>query len=389
MIKMLEMLVLWFMLCFLSLGVLGLHFISMKREAVKPWRLKINKNYRPKLSILVPTYNEENIIRFKLENLVKVNYPKDLMQIIVVDSNSEDQTANIVYEFINQHPESNILILRQNERLGKSAALNFALKNCEGEIVIVSDADCFWPSDILEKALPFLADPVVGAVSGPKMLLNPNQSWVTKSEDTYLNSMNLLKLGESKVASTLLFEGGFSAYKKEALTSFDPYDTGSDDCGSIIPLIENGYRALLIPEASFYSPFPTSWKEKTRMKLRRANQLVRVLYRYFCLLLNGRIKSPKSVVIQSILLYLVSPLMFILLIATTIFLLLIFPYFAILFSVLLIPKVRVYSFEVVQNYLLLLLAMFSVVFGKNFLVWSKPQDRTIIQENILHIHKLI
>jgi cellulose synthase/poly-beta-1,6-N-acetylglucosamine synthase-like glycosyltransferase len=361
----------------------------MSRAAKRPWKLKLDGNFKPKISIIVPTYNEASIIRFKLENLVKVNYPKYLMQIIVVDSNSEDQTVNIVYEFIRQHPESNIQVLRQDERLGKSAALNFALKNCEGEVIIVSDADCFWPSDILEKALPFLADPNVGAISGPKILLNSDQSWVTKSEDAYLNSMNLLKLGESKVASTLLFEGGFSAYRREALTSFDPYNTGSDDCGSIMPIIERGYRAILIPEATFYSAFPTSLKEKICMKLRRANQLIRVMYKYFCLILNGRIKDSKSVVIQGILLYLISPLMFILLMATTIFLLLNFPYFAILFLVFLIPKVRIYLFEVVQNYLLLLLAMFSAAIGKNFVAWRKPQDRMIIQETILHAYKLI
>jgi len=383
------LIILWLVSFAFSFGVAGFIFVTMSRAAKKPWKLKLDSNFKPKISIIVPTYNEAGIIRFKLENLVKVNYPRDLMQIIVVDSNSEDQTVDIVYEFIRQHPESNIQILRQNERLGKSAALNFALKNCEGEVIVVSDADCFWPSDILEKALPFLADPIVGAVSGPKILLNPTQSWVTKSEDAYLNSMNLLKLGESKVASTLLFEGGFSAFKREIVASFDPYNTGSDDCGSIIPIIEKGYRALLLPEAYFYSSFPTTWREKMYMKLRRANQLIRVFSRYFYLLLNGRIKSSKGIIIKDILLYFVSPLMFILLMVTTISLLLIFPYFATLFLVFLIPKVRIYLFEVVQNYLLLLLAIFSVAIGKNFVTWSKPKDRTIIQGTVLHAYKLI
>jgi len=383
------LIILWLVSFALSFGVAGFIFIIMSGAAKKPWKLKLDGNFKPKISIIVPTYNEASIIHFKLENLVKVNYPRNLMQIIVVDSNSEDQTVDIVYEFIRQNPESNIQVLRQNERLGKSAALNFALKNCEGEVIVVSDADCFWPSDILVKALPFLADPAVGAISGPKILLNPNQSWVTRSEEAYLNSMNLLKLGESKVASTLLFEGGFSAFKRGILASFDPYDTGSDDCGSIIPLIEKGYRALLLPDAYFYSSFPTTWREKMYMKLRRANQLIRVFYRYFCLLFNGRVKSSKGIVIKNILLYLLGPLMFILLMATTISLLLIFPYFAILFLVFLIPKVRIYLFEVVQNYLLLLLAMISVAIGKNFLAWSKPKDRMIIQETILHAYKLI
>jgi len=386
---MLLLIILWGTFFALSFGVAGFIFISMKRVADKPWQIKVDNGYRPKISILVPTYNEADIIRFKLENLIKVNYPKDLTQIIMVDSSSEDQTVSVVNDFIKQHPEWNIKILMEKERKGKSAALNFALKNCEGDVVIVTDVDCFWPSDILEKALPFIADPSVGAVSGPKILLNPNQTWVTRSESAYLSSMNLMKFGESKVGSTLLFEGGFSAYKKEALTSFDPYNTGSDDCGTIIKLVESGYRALLIPEARFYSAFPVNWRGKLSMKLRRANQLVRVLWKYFHLLLKRNIRGSKRVVFQGILLYAVSPLIFVLLLVTTIILLLNFPYFALLFLVFLIPRVRIYLFEVVQNYFLLLFSMLSAVFNKKFVVWDKPEDRAFLREKLLHEYGLV
>jgi cellulose synthase/poly-beta-1,6-N-acetylglucosamine synthase-like glycosyltransferase len=360
----------------------------MRRAAKKPWNLKIDYNYRPKISILVPTYNEASIIRYKLENLIKVNYTRDLMQIIVVDSNSEDQTVDIVYDFIRQHPDFNIQILRENERRGKSAALNFALKSCEGEVIVVSDADCFWPSDILEKALPFLSDPTVGAVSGPKVLLNSSQSWVTRSEDAYLNSMNLMKLGESKVGSTLLFEGGFGAYKREALVSFDPYNTGSDDCGTVIKLIEDGYRVLLIPEARFYSTFPISWRGKLNVKLRRANQIVRVFRRYFNLFLRMDTRNSKRVIFQWILLYFISPIAFVLLVGSTIILLLNFPYFAFLFLFFLIPPVRVYFFEIVQSYLLIFMSILTIV-KRRFVIWDKPEDRVFLQEKMLQEHGLI
>jgi cellulose synthase/poly-beta-1,6-N-acetylglucosamine synthase-like glycosyltransferase len=361
----------------------------MKNAAKKPWRIKKDNNYKPKISILVPTYNEADIICLKLENLIKVKYPKDLMQIIIVDSNSQDQTINIVSSFIKEHPQYNIQLLTENERKGKSAALNFALKKCEGEVVIVSDADCFWSSDILEKALPFLADPSVGAVSGPKILLNPNQSRITRSEGLYLDSMNLMKLGESKIGSTLFFEGGFSAYKKEALASFDPYNTGSDDCGTIIKFIEDGYRTLLIPEARFYSAFPISWKDKLSVKIRRANQLVRILWKYCHFLLRKNITNSKKVVIQGILLYVVGPLMFVLLAATTVILLFNFPYFAFLFLFFLIPKLRVYLLEVIQSYLLLFISMLTAVFNKKFVVWNKPRDRVLLKEKTLHEYKLV
>jgi cellulose synthase/poly-beta-1,6-N-acetylglucosamine synthase-like glycosyltransferase len=384
-----EVTILWFIFCFLSFGVLGFYFVLMRKATMKPWQLRIDEKYMPRISILVPTYNESDVIHFKLENLRKVEYPMDLTQIIIVDSNSGDQTVDIVNNFVAQHPEIHVEVIVESERKGKSAALNLALKNCKGDVVIVSDADCFWPSDILRKALPFLADPNVGAISGPKILLNPNQSWVTKTEDAYLDSMNLMKLGESKIGSTLFFEGGFSAYKREVLESFDPYNTGSDDCGTIINLAKKGFRAIFVPEARFYTAFPFLWKEKVSMKIRRANQLVRVLWRYVYLLFRRRIKGPKRVIIQGFFNYVVGPLMFIALIATTILLLFSFPYFALIFLILLIPTVGSYFLEVVQNYVVLVLSIFAAVFGKKFLIWKKTGDRVLLKEDMLRRHGLI
>lgn len=383
------LIILWLILFALSFGVLGFIFISMKKAAMKPWRIKIDESYRPKVSIVVPTYNESAIIHFKLENLSKLTYPEDLMQIIVVDSNSNDQTVSIVNNFVRQHPEFKIQVLTESERKGKSAALNFALKRCEGDVVIVSDADCFWPSDILNKALSFLADPNVGAISGPKVLLNPEQSWVTKTEDAYLNSANLIKLGESKIGSTLLFEGGFSAYKKEVIEAFDPYNTGSDDSGTIIKIVEKNARAMFVPEAKFFSAFPATWKGKMGLKTRRANQLVRVFGRYTTLLLGKRIKNSKRVISQNVLVYLFSPVMFILLLITTIPLLLIFPYFLAIFLVFLIPKVNTYLFEAIQSYFVLFLTIFSIALGKKTVTWDKPEDRDLVTEDMLRQRMLI
>jgi len=384
-----EILVLWVFFCFLSFGVLGVSFILMRKAAMKPWRLKIDGNYVPEVSILVPTYNESNIIRYKLENLNRIDYPKDLVNIIVVDSNSNDRTLDIVDNFAKQHPETNIEVVIEGKRKGKSAALNSALQRCDGDVIIVSDADCFWPSDILRKGLPFLADPNVGAVSGPKTLLNSKQSWATKNERDYLNLMSIMTLGQSKCGSTLFFEGGFSAYKKEVLESFDPYNTGSDDCGTIIKLAEKNLKAILIPETRFYTTFPLSWRERISIKVRRANQIVRVLLRYVYLLSTNRVKGSKGVIVQGILVYLLGPVMFILFLATTILLLSRSAHFALIFLVLLIPKVRNYLLEAIQNYLVLLVSLFAVTINRKFVVWAKPKDRILVREDILRKHELI
>ncbi len=384
-----SLIVLWTVFFALSFGAVLFNFASMRRVAHKPWPTKIEKSYRPKVTILVPTYNESSVIRLKLENLTKLKYPKNLMQIIVVDSNSIDQTLGIVNDFVKNHREIKTDVLIEKERSGKSGALNLALKQCSGDVIIVSDADCFWPSDILEKALPYLADSEVVAISGPKILLNPKQSWVTKTEDSYLNSVNLVKLGESKIGSTLLFEGGFSAYKKGVVKAFDPYNTGSDDCGTVIKILEDNFRAVFVPEAMFFTTFPASLRGKVSMKMRRANQLVRVFGKYAALLFRNRLRRSKRIVLQNIFVSLFSPVMFVLLIMTTVLLALSFPYFVAVFLVVLVPKARFYLFEVTQGFLVLFLSLFSVALGRKMTIWNTTEDRRLVSEDLLRQHMLI
>jgi biofilm PGA synthesis N-glycosyltransferase PgaC len=381
--------ILWLVLCFFSFGAWGLYFLLNRKKASRPWRLSTDDNYTPKISILVPTYEESNIIRFKLENLRIIEYPRDFLQIVVVDSESKDETISIVKDFVTQHPEINIDVVEDNTRRGKSSALNLALRHCKGDIVIVSDADCFWPRDILLKTMPFLADPSVGAVSGPKVLLNLGQSLVTKSEDAYLNSMNLIKLGESKAGSTLLFEGGFSAYKREFLESFDPYNTGSDDCGTVVKLAEKNSRALFVPEGRFYTTFPSDWKESVGMKIRRASQLVRVFWKYLTLLAGKRIKSNRLTIAFNVFIYLLSPIFFVLLLPFTALVFIHFPYLAALLLLLFVPRVGHIFLEVLQGFVVLLCAFLTVASRRNFLRWQKPADRQLLTEEILSRRDLI
>jgi biofilm PGA synthesis N-glycosyltransferase PgaC len=308
---MLFFLAVWFLFGALALGPPAFIFLYMKHKSNASWPTRVDYSFKPKVSIIIPTYNESGIIGFKLVNSSRIVYPKDLLEIVIVDSNSTDDTIKKIQDFSTKEKNLNIKLVVEEERKGKSHALNNALTQCNGDIVIVSDADCFWPSDILEKALPYLADPSVGAIGGPKILFNSQQTWITRMEEGYLKSANFLRLGESKAGSTVFFEGGFSAFKKQALDRFDPYGTGSDDCGTIIGVIEKNYRAMLVREAKFYSSFPATFRGKISIKLRRINQLVRVFAKYLDLLVKGKVKAAKSTVVPNMLLYLFSPIAFV------------------------------------------------------------------------------
>ena len=380
---MIYVLVIWFFLALSSFGVLGLNYVYAYFAAKRPWKIRMDKDYLPSVSIIVPTYNEFETIKYKLRNLKKLSYPKNLVQIVFADSKSTDSTLEEIRAFAEQHPDFDTKIIVEDERKGKTSALNMALRNCTGDVVVVSDADCFWNSTILIDSLPYLADPSVGAVSGPKRLLNPTDSWVTKNEDRYLKSMNLMKLGESKKSSTIFFEGGFSAYKKGALESFDPYKTGSDDCGSLMSVLEKNLKTIMVPEAEFFTTFSKDWSERMAIKIRRSGQLIRVLGIYGEHMLRARLKTERKTLAKNLFLYLLAPVVFLLFLVTTAYFILIFPVAIVMGLVFLVPKINTYVAEVVLNYFIILYSMILTATRKQFVVWKKPADRALLTEEML------
>jgi len=382
-------LIAWAIFAFFSFGITGANYVWTRRAAKRPWKIKRDGSYLPRVSVIVPTYDECEVIKYKLANLAKLEYPEDSLQLVFVDSNSTDSTVSTIRDFAEKNPRANIRLLVEKERKGKSVALNTALQACTGDVIVISDADCFWPSKILYDSLSYLADPNVGAISGPKKLLNSQDSWVTRGEDKYLRSANLMKLGDSKVSSTILFEGGFSAYKRDLLENFDPYSTGSDDCGTVVSFLEKNFRAIMVTEGEFFTTFPRGWKAKMEMKIRRSGQLVRVLGTYCRLMLKGGFKNDRATVMRSLLMYVLAPIMFLLLIATTIYLMVLFPPAIAIFVPFLIPRINTYLIEVILGYGIMSYSFISVVSKRKFLVWKSPEDRTLLTEDMLIQRNLI
>lgn len=353
-------------------GVPGVYYLYMKHVASRPWNLEINRDYAPSITILIPTYNEEKSIKLKLKNLSKVKYPREKIQVILVDDCSTDKTLEEAYNFLNLHSGLDIKILEKTERSGKSRGLNLALRYATGEVIVVSDSDCFWSPDILVKALPYLSDPSVGAVTGVEELLNPKQSWVTRTEVAYNNSVHEIRTGESKIHSTIFFQGGFGGYRRDIL---DEFDCEADDSGTALQVVQKGARALLIPEATYFTTSPSAWKDKILIKMRRAGQLVRIWFKCLGLLLKGQLVLPKRIFLPEMFLYILNPIIFILLIGTTLFLLLenlfaLLLFSAGLLSILLKRKSRILLVEFMQDNCVLLVALFAFFSNRRFAIWK-------------------
>ena len=245
--------------------------------------LDINKDrsYRPTVSIIIPTYNEALVIEDKIKNTLSLNYPSDKTEIIVIDSASTDGTADIAQRF------NQIRTIRQTERHGKSAALAEVFKVTNGEIVVITDADAILDKDVLNNALPYLADRTVGAVTGKQVLINPNKTVSQKSEQTYREFFDLIRTAESNLGYTMIFNGPFMAFKREVLEA-PAENSVADDTEMAIKVIKKGYHTLYIPEALFYENIPLSNRSRIKQKERRAQGLVQSFWRHRGMLFNKR-----------------------------------------------------------------------------------------------------
>jgi biofilm PGA synthesis N-glycosyltransferase PgaC len=327
------------------------------------------------VSILVPVHNEEKNIEKKLENLQLVDYPKEKMEVIIVDDASDDNSVAKINGAIEHGLGFKAKLVKQEVNRGKAVALNAALQFATAPIIIVSDADTTWPADALKKAVPYLADPTVGAVTGQGLNKQTNESWVTKNEDNYLQLTSVIRLGESKIHSTIRFEGGFCAYKRVAFSQFD-CESGSDDSGTALEVIQHNYRTILAPDVVFFTTFPTSLKGKSKIKVRRATQLIGLWVKCLKSMLKKQLALPKRIVIPEILLFIINPFVFVLLTLSAVASILLFPfsYFSLLLLAatcgLLIFARHLFQ-EVVFDNLLLFYASVSYLFGRRYVAWKK------------------
>ena len=132
------------------------------------------KTELPVLSLIITVHNEEARIREKLDNTLKINYPSDLLEIIVASDFSADETDNIVESYV----EKGVRLVRADERKGKEYAQLCAIRASKGEILVFSDVATQIPVDALRLLAARFADPQVGALSSEDQFISNDGSVV-------------------------------------------------------------------------------------------------------------------------------------------------------------------------------------------------------------------
>ena len=149
---------------FLSVFWLSIHFNKKSQKGKIP-------NIWPKVSIIVPAYNEGKNIALCLDSLLKLDYPKDKLEIIVVDDGSKDNTHKIAKKYQVHFPK--VVKVFHQENKGKAAALNFGIEKANGIFVACMDADSITTPYVLKMLIPAFVDDKTGAVTAGMKVYKP------------------------------------------------------------------------------------------------------------------------------------------------------------------------------------------------------------------------
>ena len=203
-------------------------------------------DYHPKVSIIVPAYNEEiNAVR-TVDYLLKSTYPD--IEVIFVDDGSKDSTFEIVNKAFSENEKVKVLTKPNG---GKAAALNFGIEKASGEILVCIDADTILPYDAIARMIPFFADDNVGAVAGNVRVGNTLNLLTNWQSIEYTTSQNFDRRAYDAVNAILVVPGAIGALRKTAMQEIDGFttDTLAEDCDLTLRMLRAGYKIRTCNEA--------------------------------------------------------------------------------------------------------------------------------------------
>ena len=226
----------------------------------------------PNVTLVIPAFNEESVIKEKIINTLNLNYPKENLQIIVCDDFSNDQTKEIISSFA----QEGVILSESTSRVGKIGGLNRALLLATGEIFVISDADTLANPNTLQELVVNFSDKEVGCViAQTRMLTADNKS--NESGGLYWKYESLIRQSESHLHSTVAATGHFMGIRTSILRPI-PQDIILDDFYLATETMKQGLRVISEPKATIWERPTTSMKDEVNRRRRMTAGRYQILF---------------------------------------------------------------------------------------------------------------
>jgi len=240
----------------------------------------------PHVSIVLPTHNEELVIKERIDNLLSLTYPQDKLEVVFVDD-STDSTSDVIRDYMKRFPQ--MRLVRFDERMGYSPCLIAGCRAAKGEVVVLAEASSFMDQEIIGRLVSDLANPSIGMVTGNDVLLNQDDE-AGRSEALYLRLLDFVRKGESNMDSTIYMKGEAAAVKKDLIGDLQALEgcPGTADTGIALLVRKRGGRTIYDPQVQFYEYAPSSHGERIRQKVTRGANLIKVIWHFREMFFGGK-----------------------------------------------------------------------------------------------------
>jgi len=255
---------------------------------------EIPENY-PFVSIIVPAYNEGEVIQSSLSSLLELRYP--YYEIIAVDDGSTDGTYEKMKEFEGNHYGVRVSVYRK-ENSGKADALNYGIRRSKAQLVVCMDSDSRLTPEALRYAVYHFEDPSVGAVAGNVKVINRHNIWTKLQALEYIEGLNIVRNAQAYWRTVNVVPGPMGVFRRTAIEGTGGYDsdTFAEDFDMTVKILADGWKITYEPKAVAYTEAPEGLLDIIKQRYRWTRGVLQALRKQKGLLRrsNGNITTPLS-----------------------------------------------------------------------------------------------
>jgi cellulose synthase/poly-beta-1,6-N-acetylglucosamine synthase-like glycosyltransferase len=230
----------------------------------------------PRVTIIVPVYNEAAVISAALRSLLALRYPA--FDILVIDDGSTDETFEWARSFEGQFGDTRVRVVHKANG-GKASALNTGIALARTPLVLCMDGDSRLTADTLRHAVRHFSDARVGAVAGNVKVVNRNNVWTRLQALEYIEGLNLPRRAQGFMRAVNIIPGPIGVFRRDVLLAVGGYDTDTfaEDADLTLKILTAGWHIVYEDRAVAWTEAPEQYLDLVKQRYRWTRGILQAL----------------------------------------------------------------------------------------------------------------
>ncbi|MDP2302644.1 MAG: glycosyltransferase [Ignavibacteria bacterium] len=274
-------------LLFRYFGILIMAYLYITQYTFNP-----KTGFFPFVSIIVPVYNEEKVIKDSVKSLLNLDYSN--YEIIIVNDGSKDNTLEVAKTLVGLQPgrygDVKISLINKPNG-GKAKALNAGIHFSKAEIVLCMDGDSQLSEDSIRMAVRHFSDPEIGAVAGNVKVMNRKKLFTDLQALEYIEGLNMARAAQSYLKLVNIIPGPIGLFRKRAIEDAGYYssDTFAEDADLTLKILAHNWKIYYEPRAISYTEAPEKLQQLLKQRYRWTRGILQAIRKHKKILINPTI----------------------------------------------------------------------------------------------------